>query len=176
MSLPLTRRIARAALLVATCAAPVVGAAGTAGAVALPNTPELKGLSTTDGAGLGGAVNDVAGQATDAVAEHGGAAVKSVEPEARGAVGKLGKSAVPAARGAVGKLGNTAVPAARQATGKTTGAARSLVKKATEATGRPALPTRRVTGNLTDKLPLRGAVPTQGLPVQGLPTQGLPLL
>ncbi|MYZ38804.1 ATP-binding protein, partial [Streptomyces sp. SID4917] len=36
MSLPVTRRIARAALLVAAGAAPVIGAAGSASAAALP--------------------------------------------------------------------------------------------------------------------------------------------
>ncbi|WP_149547481.1 ATP-binding protein [Streptomyces marokkonensis] len=59
MSLPLTRRIARAALLVAAGAAAGVGAAGTASAAPeLPATPNL-GLSALDGA-TGGAVDNVA--------------------------------------------------------------------------------------------------------------------
>ncbi|MDG4866190.1 ATP-binding protein, partial [Streptomyces sp. T-3] len=45
MSLPLTRRIARAALLTAAGAASAVGAAGSASAVDLPATPDLGGLS-----------------------------------------------------------------------------------------------------------------------------------
>lgn len=39
MSLPLTRRIARAALLLAAGAAPVVGAAGAASAAGLESVP-----------------------------------------------------------------------------------------------------------------------------------------
>ncbi|MER7713429.1 ATP-binding protein [Streptomyces werraensis] len=50
MSLPLSRRIARAALLVAAGAAAGVGAAGSASAApALPSAPNL-GLSALDGA------------------------------------------------------------------------------------------------------------------------------
>ena len=46
MSLPLTRRIARAALLVAAGAAAGVGAAGSASAAAeLPATPNLGGVT-----------------------------------------------------------------------------------------------------------------------------------
>ena len=55
MSLPLTRRIARAALLVAASATPVVGAAGAASAAdpALPHTPKLGGLSALDPSSVG---------------------------------------------------------------------------------------------------------------------------
>ncbi|MBH5336836.1 ATP-binding protein [Streptomyces pactum] len=53
MSLPLTRRIARAALLVAAGAAPVVGAAGAAGAAELPKVANLSGVSTPDLADVG---------------------------------------------------------------------------------------------------------------------------
>ncbi|GAA3834069.1 ATP-binding protein [Streptomyces phyllanthi] len=50
MSLPLTRRIARAALLTAAGAASVVGAAGSASAAPdLPATPNLGGLAALDG-------------------------------------------------------------------------------------------------------------------------------
>ncbi|GAA2282233.1 hypothetical protein GCM10010415_59280 [Streptomyces atrovirens] len=51
MSLPLTRRIARAALLVAAGAAAGVGAAGSASAAPeLPAAPNLGGLTAVDGA------------------------------------------------------------------------------------------------------------------------------
>ncbi|AYL38063.1 ATP-binding protein [Streptomyces fungicidicus] len=60
MSLPLTRRIARAALLVAAGAAAGVGAAGSASAAPeLPATPNLGGVSALDGA-AGNTVDDVA--------------------------------------------------------------------------------------------------------------------
>ena len=59
MSLPLTRRIARAALIVAAGAAAGVGAAGSASAAPqLPAAPNL-GLSALDGA-TGGTVDNVA--------------------------------------------------------------------------------------------------------------------
>ena len=50
MSLPLTRRIARAVLLDAAGAASVVGAAGAASAAELPSTADLGGLSALDAA------------------------------------------------------------------------------------------------------------------------------
>ncbi|PWI11879.1 hypothetical protein DIZ27_03970 [Streptomyces sp. NWU339] len=59
MSLPLTRRIARAALLVAAGAAAGVGAAGSAvAAPALPATPNVGGLTALDGSNLASPVND----------------------------------------------------------------------------------------------------------------------
>ncbi|MDT0398182.1 MULTISPECIES: hypothetical protein [Streptomyces] len=65
MSLPLTRRIARAALLVAAGAAAGVGAAGTASAAPeLPAAPNLGGVTALDGS----AVDDVA-QSTGAASK-----------------------------------------------------------------------------------------------------------
>ncbi|MFE0582435.1 MULTISPECIES: hypothetical protein [unclassified Streptomyces] len=71
MSLPLTRRIARAALLVAAGAAPVVGAAGAASAAGLESVPQLGALTAPDALGDAGAAttalpapaSDLAGQA-----------------------------------------------------------------------------------------------------------------
>ncbi|MFE7121170.1 hypothetical protein ACFU99_37655, partial [Streptomyces sp. NPDC057654] len=76
MSLPLTRRIARAALLVAA-AAPVIGAAGAASAAALPSTPALGGLSTIDGANLGNAVDGASQKATNVAGDAGSKAASS---------------------------------------------------------------------------------------------------
>lgn len=85
MSLPLTRRIARAALIVAAGAAAGVGAAGTASAAPeLPTTPNL-GLNALDGA-PGSTVNTVTRgvhQVTpdaDEVAPAAGATVKKAAP------------------------------------------------------------------------------------------------
>ncbi|GAA2631781.1 MULTISPECIES: ATP-binding protein [Streptomyces] len=67
MSLPLTRRIARAALLVAAGAAPVVGAAGAASAAGLESVPQLGQLTAPDTAATADAatgVLDTAGGAT----------------------------------------------------------------------------------------------------------------
>ncbi|MFF4444628.1 ATP-binding protein [Streptomyces sp. NPDC001502] len=67
MSLPLTRRIARAALLIAAGAAPVVGAAGAASAAGLESVPPLGQLGAPDTAATADAATgavDTAGSAT----------------------------------------------------------------------------------------------------------------
>ncbi|MFF6773537.1 ATP-binding protein [Streptomyces sp. NPDC012637] len=88
MSLPLTRRIARAALLVAAGAAPVVGAAGSASALdhSLAPTDALSGLSVLDAANAGSAV-DTAGQAGETLGQTAGAATESAQAPAAGALG-----------------------------------------------------------------------------------------
>ena len=85
MSLPLTRRIARAALLVAAGAVPVVGAAGSASAVDLPAADGLSGLTQLDSAG-----------------DTGGAAVDKAVPTVGKAVDQTGKTATPVAKEAAG--------------------------------------------------------------------------
>lgn len=73
MSLPLTRRIARAALLVAAGAAPVVGAAGSASALdhSIAPTGALAGVTSLEGAEVGNAVETVgaAGKTATPVAQ-----------------------------------------------------------------------------------------------------------
>ncbi|GAA3501203.1 ATP-binding protein [Streptomyces prasinosporus] len=105
MSLPLTRRIARAALLVAAGAAAGVGAAGSASAAPeLPTAPDLGGLTALDGATgdtVTGARQNVAGTAKDAdkvvptvdrTAEETAPVVKQLPTES------LTRGAVPSAR------------------------------------------------------------------------------
>lgn len=99
MSLPLTRRIIRTALLIAAGAAPVVGAAGAAGAAELPQTPELGGLTSVDGAGLGKAVDGASQQGTEA----GGKVVGTTLPVASKTLGETGAKVAPAAARTVGK-------------------------------------------------------------------------
>src|ERR1044072_3000543 len=97
MSLPLTRRIARTALLVAASAAPVVGAAGAASAVdpALPHTPKLGGLSAVDPPPVG----ELAAPAS----QQAGRTVKEILPAkaapAQAAPAKPATAAKPAAEG-----------------------------------------------------------------------------
>ncbi|MBD0717718.1 ATP-binding protein, partial [Streptomyces sp. CBMA370] len=69
MSLPLTHRIARAALLIAAGAAPVVGAAGAASAAehSLAPTGALAGVTSLDSAATGTAVDGASQAATDVV-------------------------------------------------------------------------------------------------------------
>ncbi|MEV7414192.1 ATP-binding protein [Streptomyces sp. NPDC089919] len=65
MSHPLTRRIARTALLLAAGAAPVVGAAGAASAADATSLPQLGSLTAADGA------TDLVGEATGAASHTG---------------------------------------------------------------------------------------------------------
>ncbi|MFH8516774.1 ATP-binding protein [Streptomyces gelaticus] len=119
MSLPLTRRIARAALLIAAGAAPVVGAAGAAGAAELPQTPDLGGLTTLDGAGLGKTVDGASQQGTEAAGDTGGRIVGTALPAAGDTVGKADAKTSPTVRKAAGG----AADSAGQVLGDTTGAA-----------------------------------------------------
>ncbi|MGP8299315.1 ATP-binding protein [Streptomyces inhibens] len=105
MSLPVTRRIARAALLVAAGAAPVVAAAGSASAVELPaKTPDLGGLTAPldsqntsktldhtahDGVGLlNAAGSKAATKLAPALVETAGPVVKKAMPLTQGATDK----------------------------------------------------------------------------------------
>ncbi|MEU8519140.1 ATP-binding protein [Streptomyces sp. NBC_01216] len=129
MSLPLTRRIARAALLVAAGAAPVVGAAGSASAMdhGLVPTGTLPGLSTLDGAGLGDAVDSASQTATGVAGDTGGKAVGKAVPAAGKTVGKAGKTAAPAAEKATGGAGEVLGKAAGAATESAEGPAAGML-------------------------------------------------
>ncbi|WP_137993518.1 ATP-binding protein [Streptomyces vilmorinianum] len=128
MSLPLTRRIARAALLVAAGATPVVGAAGSASAMdhSLAPTGALSGLTAVDSASLGNTVDGASQATTDVVGKTGG---KSVDKAGK-TVGKAGKSATPTAKKVAGEagevLGETAGAATESAEAPTGGAVGSL--------------------------------------------------
>lgn len=121
MSLPLTRRIARAALLIAAGAAPVVGAVGSASAATadLPATPNLGGLTALDSTPVG-TTADGATQKVDGLA--GGADGKVVKSGSEAA-----RKAVPAAGETVGKAGKQATPLAQKAAGNLTGQAGGLL-------------------------------------------------
>jgi hypothetical protein len=146
MSLPLSRRIVRAALLVGAAAAPLVGA-GTASAAALPQASELGGLTNVDSAGVTTVV--------DGAAQKAGTA----------ATDKVTKAAVPTLHKGVGTVGSTALPAAQQSLGKTAGATTGLVGQAAEQA------TAGKAGPVADTLPVGDVhLPsTDGLPVRSLP-------
>ena len=76
MSLSLTRRIVRTALLVAAGAAPVVGAAGAASAAVLPTNAPLTGLSTLDKAPVDGVVHSASTGVTRTADQAGGTTVR----------------------------------------------------------------------------------------------------
>ncbi|MFJ8820475.1 ATP-binding protein [Streptomyces sp. NPDC102467] len=153
MSLPLTRRIARIALLVAAGAAPVVGAAGSVSAAELPATPDLGGVTALDGANLGNSVDGAAQNVSGLAGETGSKAVKK---------------AVPAAGKTVGKSAKTATPAAQKAAGDLAGSAGDVVGETAGAATDGGLPTDSVTKG---GLPVAG----NGLPTDQLPLKGLPL-
>lgn len=95
MSLSLTRRIARTALLIAAGAAPVVGAAGAASAAALPQAPNLGGVTALDGAGLGNTVDGTAHQATGLANGTGTTTLKKAVPTVGHAAKKAGTVSAP---------------------------------------------------------------------------------
>ncbi len=109
MSLPLKRRMARVALLVAA-AAPVIGmGAASASAAGLPQVSDLGGLSTTDAASnVGGNVDGAAHQAVGVVDKTGSGAAKTLVPAAGQTVAGTGKTLAPVAKNAVGQVGSTA--------------------------------------------------------------------
>jgi hypothetical protein len=145
MSLPLKRRMARVALLVAA-AAPVIGlGASSASAVGLPQATDLGGLSNTDAASaLGGNVDDTAHQAVGVANTTGGNAAKNLVPATTKTLDGAGQTLTPVAKKTVG---NTADQVGRVA-GHT----------AESAQGGEGL---------------TGQLPTSGLSGTQLPTQGL---
>lgn len=102
MSLPLTRRIARTALLVAAGAAPVIGAAGSASATVLPHMSTPVGLNALDHAPTG-MVDSTSKQVTRTAGGTGGAPVTAAQQVAGGAAGSAstaaGSTAAHAVRG-----------------------------------------------------------------------------
>ncbi|MGW6157958.1 ATP-binding protein [Streptomyces sp. NPDC055144] len=151
MSLPLTRRIARAALLIAAGAAPVVGAAGSASAVDLPATPNVGGLTALDGANVGNTVDGAAKNVSGLAGDTGSKAVKKAVPT----VGK-----------ALGRSARTATPAAQKAAGDVAGSAGDVVGQTAGAATDGGLPTDKLGSGLpTGALPATGKLPTKGLPL-----------
>ncbi|MFD4766546.1 ATP-binding protein [Streptomyces niveus] len=140
MSLPLTRRIARAALLIAAGAAPVVGAAGSASAAALPQTADLGGVSQLDGAALGNTLDNGARQATGIAGEVGAETVRT---------------SVPAAGETLGGVARSATPVAQRAAGEAAGGAGQALGDAATSVTENGLPTDSLGKGLpTDKLPV----------------------
>ncbi|MFJ6212828.1 ATP-binding protein [Streptomyces sp. NPDC092296] len=116
MSLPLTRRIAQAALLVAAGAVPVVAASGTASAAELPRTADLGGLTQLDSDSLATHVQGVAHQTGRQVGKTGSSAVAAGVPTVADTLGATAAAAVPQ----VNKLAGAAAQQAG-ATAATTG-------------------------------------------------------
>lgn len=113
----------------------MVGAAGAAGAAELPQSPDLGGLTSVEGSGLGKTVEGAATPAADTAGKAGGKVVGTTLPVASKTLTETGSKAAPVAK-------------------KATPAAKSAGKKA-----KGGLPTDSLGG-----LPTQG-LPTQGLPL-----------
>lgn len=160
MSLPLTRRFAKAALLTAAGAASVVGATGSAGAVDLPQATELGGLSNLDTAGVTEATGDTTGTAAGLAGEVGGDALRSGMPTGK-VLSEAGQNATPVAEGLVYETLDTANDSELGATAtRTTYGALHM-----DGLQHGAVPA----GGLTDDLPV-GGLTGNGLSGSNLPT------
>lgn len=99
---PLTRRIARAALLVAAGAAAPAVAAGAANAASLPQATDLGAVSSLDGSNVGNTVDQGARAATSMAGTTGAHVVGTAIPTAGKTVGSTGKTVAPAAQKVAG--------------------------------------------------------------------------
>ncbi|MFG2223725.1 ATP-binding protein [Streptomyces sp. NPDC048644] len=112
MSLPVSRRIARAALLIAASAAPLVAAAGSASAVDLSKASDLGGLTGLDSPQTSETLDHTARDGVDVVNRTGTAAVQKLAPALVETAGPAVEKAAPttqrAAEGAGDLLGKTA--------------------------------------------------------------------
>ncbi|MEU7181831.1 ATP-binding protein [Streptomyces celluloflavus] len=148
MSLPVTRRIARAALLVAASAAPVAAVAGTASAADLPKAPDLGGLTTLDSAGTSENLDHTAKDAIGVVNTAGHKAAETLAP-------------------ALIETGGAVIQQAAPTTQKAADAAEGLVRRtAKKGISTDTLVTEAAKG-LLGGLPL-GQTALKGLPVNGL--------
>lgn len=105
----------------------MVGAAGAAGAAELPQAPELGGLTTVDGAGLGKTADSASQQGTQVAGDTGG---------------KIVGTTLPAASRTVGKAGAETTPAVQKAAGGAAGSAGQLIGEAAGASTKGGLPTQ----------------------------------
>lgn len=158
MSLPLTRRIAQAALLTAAGAASVVGTAGSAAAVDLEPATDLGGLSSLDTAGVADTAGHTAGTATAVVGQAGADTLDGGMPTNR-VLSEAGQQAAPVAEEAVDhtvrtandELGDTVFGAAQ--------GVQPMVQGQMEHGQSGTLPL----GNVSGDVPVLGTLPTGDL-------------
>ncbi|MGA5700842.1 ATP-binding protein [Peterkaempfera bronchialis] len=157
MSLPLTRRIAQAALLVAAGAAPVVATAGTASAAELPRTADLGGLTQLDSDSLAGQVRDVAHQTGKQAGGAGSSAVAAGVPTAADTLGTTAAAAIPEVNRFAGSAAEQAGATASTTGGMASDATQRAVAPVTAGSPLSALTGGGLpTGQLTGGLPLGG--------------------
>lgn len=165
MSLPLTRRIAGAALLVAAGAAPaILGSAGTANALDLPQTNGLGTLSALDGvhtdsAPLDGVAPAMQSDTTDGAVSDAARTAGAVLD--KGSVQPAADRAVPLAARTLGTAVEDVAPATTRTLADTQTPLDGLLGQAADLTQGSLLPT--------------GLLPTGNLQLGGLPLGGLPV-
>lgn len=160
MSLPLTRRIARTALLVAASAAPVVGAADAASAVdpALPHAPKLGGLSALDPSSVG--------ELADSASQQAGRTVKDILPAKAAPAQTAPAQTAPAKPATEGK----SVPA-KSAPAKSKGVAHAAKESAGKGKGGAHAKGK---GGLHAKGKGKGLMKSKGLHARGGPVRPAP--
>ncbi|KIZ14256.1 hypothetical protein [Streptomyces natalensis] len=159
MSLPVTRRIARAALLVAAGAAPVVAAAGSAEAVALPQAPGVGSFSALDTAGVSQPLKQGAVTGAGLVNEAGKQTAMTAVPTAVGAVSPVVSEVQPASAYGAKKATEAAAFAAKHSVSP-----EALAKKAQKAKAPKGTKVQGVPAQAS----LLGGLPTNAVNLPGL--------
>ncbi|QMU75187.1 ATP-binding protein [Streptacidiphilus sp. PB12-B1b] len=102
MSLPLSRRIAQAAFVVAAGAVPAVLAGSASAASMLPAVPDLGAVSQPDGGNLGGNLQNATHQTGQLAGAGASSTVGAAVPAVADATGATASKALPATDGVVG--------------------------------------------------------------------------
>jgi hypothetical protein len=176
MSLPLSRRIVQAALVVAAGAVPSVVAGTAQAAPALPSVPDLGGLSRLSSPDLGGTVENTAHQ-TGALAGSGaGQAVSNGLPVVADAAGSAAGQAVPVANRSMGSSAMQLVGVVEQAVNVAhgAGATRAMPAAGDTAAVAPVAAPAPAAAQLPASPPNQGS-PLSSLPLSSLPVNSLPL-
>jgi hypothetical protein len=171
MSLPLSRRIVQAALVVAAGAAPVVAAGAAQAAPVLPTVPDLGNVSSLDTAGLGGTVQSATHQTGQLAGTGAGRAVSEGVPVVADAAGSTAGQAVPIANRSLGESALQVVGLAGQAVTATHGTGALTGTRAMPA---PAAAPAAAPVSAPIQAPAAAPAPASG-PLGALPLQSLPV-
>jgi hypothetical protein len=174
MSLPLTRRIAQAALVVAAGAVPMVAAGSASAAMDLTKAPDLSGLSHVDPMNAGHNLESTTHDLGQEAAPLAGSAVQNGLPLVTDVAGKAAGAAVPGVHRTVGDLTGSTTSAVGD-----TGAVRSAAADAGSPTAGLSDTAEQLPQSLppVDGLPLGqvGKIINGGPETKSLPTDAGPL-
>ncbi|MBF9067650.1 hypothetical protein [Streptacidiphilus fuscans] len=169
MSLPLSRRIVQAALVVAAGAVPVVAAGAAQAAPALPTVPDLGGVSSLDTAGLGSQLQSATHQTGELAGTGAGRAVTEGVPVVADAAGSTAGQAVPIANRSLGESALQVVGLAGQAVSATHGTGALTDTRAMPAPAAAPAAGAPVSAPIQAPAPAPAAGPLGALPLQSLP-------